>query len=133
MDIYYTLAIVLILLVTPKFLEYFVCYYLYLRKRSDKNSLASQVLAYRKELKTISQVDEFAKYSKVQRKLKAAEQQYENHMRKDLEIQVTYVSIGKLAVYLLTVIFSFYLVYQLLFLALHYTGVYPSGDERAHS
>lgn len=123
MDLYYTIATILFLLAAPKFIEILVHYYLYWRKRSEKISLSEQVLAYRKELKNISQVDEFAKYSKIQRKLKALEQQYNDHMRKDLELKLTYVAIGKGVSYLLTVIFCIVLVYKLLASAIGYISV----------
>jgi hypothetical protein len=126
MDTYYIIALVLFLLALPKFMKYIVQYYLFWRKRSEKNSLAGQVLGYRKELKTISQVDEFAKYSKIQRKLKVVEQQYNDHMRKDLELQLTYIALGKGLSYLLTVIFSVVLVYRFLAATL---GLLTLGNE----
>lgn len=123
MDLYYIIATILFLLAAPKFIEYLVQYYLHWRKRSEKNTLSGQVLAYRKELKNISQVDEFAKYSKIQRKLKTLEQQYNDHMRKDLELQLTYVAIGKGLSYLFTVIFSIIFVYKLLTITIGYITV----------
>jgi hypothetical protein len=114
MDLYIIVAIILFLLAAPKLIGFIVHYYIYWRKRNEKNSLSGQVLAYRKELKNISQVDEFAKYSKIQRKLKIVEQQYNDHMRRDLELQLTYVAIGKGLSYLLTVMFCFVLVYKLI-------------------
>ena len=126
MDFFYLIATILFLLIAPKFIEYFVHYYLYWRKRSEKSSLSGQVLAYRKELKSISQVDEFAKYSKIQRKLKGLEQQYNDHMRRDLELKLTYVAIGKGLIYLLTVIFCTILVYKSLAVTV---GYFTSGNE----
>jgi biopolymer transport protein ExbB/TolQ len=123
MDLYYIIAIILFLLAVPKFIGFVVHFYLYWRKRSEKNSLSEQILAYRNELRNISQVNEFAKYSKIQRKLKILEQQYHDHMRRDLELKLTYVAIGKGLSYLLTVIFGIVLVYKLLSISIGYISV----------
>ena len=125
-DFYYIVALILFSLTASKLVEYLVQYLIYWRKRNEKSSISAQVLAYRNELKNISQVNEFAKYSKIQRKLRVFEQQYNDHMRRDLELQLTYVAIGKGVSYLLTVIFSLIFVYKLLAAAV---GLITSGNE----
>lgn len=93
------------------------------RKKSEKLALKSQILEYRKELTNISQVDEFAKYSKVQRKLRATSDQLNSIVRQDLELNLKYVIIAQAMAWLLAVIFCFRLIYQIYSLALDYTGI----------
>lgn len=71
------------------------------------------MIEYRKELVKISQVNEFAKYSKVQRKLRAASDQLSSIKGQDRELNFKYVLIAQAFAWLIAVIFCFRLIYQL--------------------
>lgn len=83
------------------------------RRRSEKLALQTQVVEYRKELSKISQVDEFAKYSKVQRKLRVTTDQLSSISRQDLELNFKYVLVAQALAWLIAVIFGLRLLYQL--------------------
>lgn len=100
------------------------------RKRGEKQSLQRLIKDYQKELKTISQTDEFAKYSKLQRKLRASTDQYNGLAREDFELNFKYGLIGQGLAWLLAVIFSFRFVYQLYALALDYLGYGYNREEK---
>lgn len=83
------------------------------RRRSEKLALQSQIVEYRKELAKISQVNEFAKYSKVQRKLRATSDQLSSITRQDFELNFKYVLVGQALAGLVGIILFFRLIYQL--------------------
>lgn len=58
-------------------------------------------------------MNEFAKYSKVQRKLRAATDQLNNIARKDLELNFKYVLAGQALAWVIAIIFLVRLIYQL--------------------
>lgn len=72
----------------PSFLQLLLTAVLSQRCKSDKTKLRQQIAEYRKELSQISQVNEFAKYSKLERRLRAANDQLSTINRKDLELSV---------------------------------------------
>jgi len=100
---------------------------LYYRKRGEKVSLQTQLRQYRQELSTISQADEFAKYSKIQRKLRAASDQLNSLAREDLELNIKYSVIGKICASLLAAIFFLRFLHQVYSFSLRYFG-HPLRD-----
>jgi len=82
------------------------------RRKSEKVALQTQIVEYRRELATISQVDEFAKFSKVQRKLRKTSDQLSSIVRDDFELNVKYVLVAQALAWLIAVIFCFRLAYQ---------------------
>lgn len=67
-------------------------------------------------------MDEFAKYSKIQRKLRSTTDQLNSIARQDLELNIKYVLVAQGLAWLVAVIFCFRLVYQIYSLALSYLG-----------
>lgn len=84
--------------------------------------MQTQITEYRKELAKISQVDEFAKYSKVQRKLRASTDQLSGITRQDLELHLKCVVIVQALAWLIAVVFGFRLLYQLFSIIMTYAG-----------
>lgn len=72
----------------PQIIKYVIAILMKYHRRAEKRSLQVDIGEYRKELSTISQVDEFAKYSKVQRKLKKATDQLSALARQDFELNL---------------------------------------------
>lgn len=67
-------------------------------------------------------MDEFAKYSKVQRKLRATTDQLNNIARKDLELNFKYVLVGQALAWMIAILFCLKLIYQLYQVALEGLG-----------
>lgn len=81
------------------------------RRRDDKRTLQHQINEYRRELSKIHQVDEFAKYSKVQRKLRASQDQLNGILRQDLELNLKYVLVLQAIVYVIALGICFKLIF----------------------
>lgn len=75
--------------------------------------MKAQVAEFRKELSKISQTDEFAKYSKVQRKLRSTTDQLNAISREELELNFKYVLVAQALAWLFAVIIFSNLLYQL--------------------
>lgn len=82
------------------------------RKRKEKTQLESQLREYRKELSKISQTDEFAKYSKVQRKLRADTDKYNTLRRDDLELSLKLNLAFQIVFWLAALVYAIRLAYH---------------------
>lgn len=81
--------------------------------RSEKKALEAQITGYRLELAKISQVDEFAKYSKIQRKLRSVADQLSCIKGQERELNFKYILGAQAFAWLIAVIFCFRIVYSL--------------------
>lgn len=66
-----------------------------------------------RELSKISQVDEFAKYSKIQRKMRASLDTLKGIQQRDMELRIKYSLVANAFAWLVAVIVSFRLIYKL--------------------
>lgn len=86
---------------------------LQLRRRADKSRLTKQIREFNVELSKISQLNEFAKYSKVQRKMRASLDSLKSIQQMDLELKLKYTLVAQAFSWLLAVILTFRLLYKL--------------------
>lgn len=94
------------------------------RRRKEKQELRVQIEEYRDELAKISQVDEFAKYSKVQRKLRLCTDQLNAIARQNLEKNFEYIIVGQALAWLFTSAFIIKLIYQLYYITMEQFGYF---------
>lgn len=120
MDLWLVLAIPFLIFLAPAFMKGIATILLKYRNRKEKKLLQIEIIDTRKELSKINQVDQFAKFARAQRKLRAATDQLNSLSRQDIESKVKYVLIGQVLVYLLAVIFALRLVQQVCELAFSY-------------
>lgn len=83
-------------------------------------SLQSEIAEYRKEMAQISQVDEFAKYSKIQRKLRSTTDKLSAISREDLELSLKSIIMIKVTVWSLVVLIAMKLIYDFMGLLIGY-------------
>lgn len=69
------------------------------RHRSRKNTLAKSIFEYKKDLSKISQVNEFARYSKLQRKMRVDMDELNNLQKEDAEKNFYYILGGQVFIY----------------------------------
>lgn len=100
----YFVALPILLYYSPKLVRLLVTLILSQRRRSEKSNLNYQISEFRKELNKISQTDEFAKYSKVQRKLRASTDQLASINREDLELNFKYFLIIQAFVWVVAIL-----------------------------
>lgn len=103
-DIWIVLALPILLYYSPKLVRLFVSLILSYRKNSEKSSLKYQISEFRRELSKISQTDEFAKYSKIQRKLRSTTDLLSSINREDLELSFKYFLIGQAFIWCVSII-----------------------------
>lgn len=101
-------------------ISYIITWLLSFRRRSEKSSLKSQITEYRKELAKISQTDEFARYSKVQRRLRATSDKLDSIIRQDTDTQFWYVIIAQAITWPIVILLLTRLMYYLYALAVDY-------------
>ncbi|KAG9510462.1 Tail-anchored protein insertion receptor WRB [Fragariocoptes setiger] len=84
------------------------------RHMNEKRQLFKQIQEYKEEMSKISQVDEFAKYSKVQRKMRALSDQLTSIRREDTTQIVKYNIIFQVTIYVLAATSIISVGYQLI-------------------
>lgn len=100
---YIILALPLLLYYSSNIVRFLVSLLIHYRKNSEKSSLKYQVNEFRKELSHINQIDEFAKFSKLQRKLRSSTDRLDSINREDLELKFKYFLVGQALVWGLAV------------------------------
>lgn len=98
------LALPIILYYSRNIVIFFVHLLLSFRKSSVKSDLRHQIKEFSKELSKISQTDEFAKYSKIQRKLRVTTDQLRQVNREDFELSFKYTCVGLVFIWLIAII-----------------------------
>lgn len=113
MDFWIIFVLPFLVLVAPKLTNHVILLFLRFHKRTEKRDLICRIKEFEKEMSTISQVNEFAKYSKIQRKLRATSDQLSGINRHDLELNFKLTLFLRAFIYLLALILSVRFLYQI--------------------